>query len=57
MEEWLLCPDGGKKTRVKLRRDTELKNFLVFCTWCKKEFLVDVKEYKITMISKPDAGR
>lgn len=57
MEEWLLCPDCGKKTRVKLRKDTELKNFLVFCNWCKKEFLVDVREYKITTISKPDAGR
>lgn len=60
MTEWLPCPGCRKKTRVKLRDDTELKNYLVFCSWCRREFLVDVKQKKITsiaMVTKPDAGR
>lgn len=36
--------DGGK-TRLKLRKDTELKNFLLFCPKCKQETLVNVKEF------------
>lgn len=36
-EKWLLCPACGSKTRVKLRQDTELKNFLLFCPKCKRE--------------------
>lgn len=41
MTEWLHCPECRKKTRVKLRDDTELTNYLVWCSWCKKEFLFD----------------
>ncbi len=46
----LLCPLCGKKTRLKLRQDTELKNFLLFCPKCKQETLVDVKDFQITEI-------
>ena len=28
-KEWLLCPICKSKTRIKLRKDTELKNFLM----------------------------
>lgn len=53
--EWLLCPVCEKKTRIKLRRDTALKNFLLFCPKCKKETLVDVQKLNITIIKEPDA--
>lgn len=26
-ENWILCPVCGNKTRLKIRKDTELKNF------------------------------
>ncbi len=41
-EKWLLCPSCGSKTRLKLRQDTELKNFLLFCPKCKREVLVAI---------------
>ena len=48
--ESLLCPRCGGKTRLKLRKDTELKNFLLFCPKCKQETLVNVKDFKTTTI-------
>lgn len=29
--EWILCPICGNKTRLQIREDTELKNFLIYC--------------------------
>lgn len=50
--EWLLCPVCKNKTRIKLRYDTELKNFPLYCPKCKQESLIDVKELHITVIKK-----
>ena len=52
---WLLCPVCGNKTRIKLRSDTELKNFPLFCPKCRKETLIDVRKLKISVITEPDA--
>ncbi len=54
-EKWLLCPVCRSKTRVKLRQDTELKNFLLVCPKCKREVLVSVREFMTTRITEPDA--
>ena len=40
--DWLLCPACGNKTRTKLRQDTTLTNFPMFCPKCKREILVNV---------------
>jgi len=53
--EWLLCPICKSKTRIKLREDTELKNFPLYCPKCKLETLVNIKELKVTIIKEPDA--
>ena len=45
--EWIYCPVCGNKTRNKVRADTELKNYPLFCPKCKKETLIDVKNQKI----------
>ncbi|WP_329809203.1 cysteine-rich KTR domain-containing protein [Enterocloster citroniae] len=50
--EWLLCPSCSSKTRIKMRSDTELKNFPLFCPKCKKETLINVKNLKISVITK-----
>lgn len=53
--EWILCPICKNKTRVKIREDTELKNFPLFCPKCKQETLINVKELHISVIIEPDA--
>ena len=35
--QWLLCPVCKNKTRIRLREDTELQNFPLFCPKCKQE--------------------
>ena len=53
MAEWIICPECNNKTRTKVRKDTELVNFPLFCPKCKKESLVNVKQQKIDVIKEP----
>lgn len=53
--QWLLCPACNSKTRIKLRPDTVLKNFQLFCPKCKRESLIQVEKFQITVIKEPDA--
>ena len=55
MSEWIRCPICGSKTRLQIRKDTELKNFPLFCPKCKQETLINVKELNIIVIQEPDA--
>lgn len=54
--EFLRCPACGGKTRDKLRPDTELKSFPLFCPKCHLECVVDVKELRVTVLRKKDQG-
>lgn len=40
--EWILCPFCGSKTRLKIRYDTVLENFPLYCPKCKHETLITV---------------
>ena len=53
--EFIRCPICGNKTRDKVREDTILKNFPLFCPKCKKENLVTIKNGITTIIKEPDA--
>ena len=53
-QTWVMCPVCGNKTRTKIRKDTELINFPMFCPKCKKESIINVKKQQITII-EPDA--
>lgn len=53
--KWILCPVCKNKTRLKIREDTELKNFPLYCPKCKQETLVNVKQLNISVIKEPDA--
>jgi len=53
--EWVLCPVCGNKTRLKIREDTELINFPLFCPKCKQETIINVKQLNISVIKEPDA--
>lgn len=48
--EWILCPICKNKTRVQIRKDTELKNFPLFCPKCKQETLIAVKDLRVMVI-------
>ncbi|MCI5656733.1 MAG: cysteine-rich KTR domain-containing protein [Ruminococcus sp.] len=53
--EFILCPVCKNKTRLKIREDTELKNFLPFYPECKNETLIDVRNLHITVIKESNA--
>ena len=53
--EWIRCPVCGSKTRLQIRKDTELKNFPLFCPKCKQETLIEAKNLQVTVIKEPDA--
>ena len=53
-QKWVICPVCGGKTRTKIREDTVLVNFPLFCPKCRKETLIDLKQVKI-IIKEPDA--
>lgn len=54
-ENWLICPVCGSKTRLKLRKDTILKNFPLYCPKCKQETLINVQQMNMSIIKEPDA--
>ena len=54
-EKWLLCPVCGNKTRLKLREDTVLEKFPLFCPKCKQETLINVRQMNMSAIREPDA--
>ena len=54
-EKWLLCPVCGNKTRLKLREDTILENFPLYCPKCKQETLINVQQMNMSVIREPDA--
>lgn len=47
--QWLLCPICGRKTHDKIREDTEMKNFPLYCPKCKQETVIDVKSFIVTI--------
>ncbi|MDL2233456.1 cysteine-rich KTR domain-containing protein [Ruminococcaceae bacterium OttesenSCG-928-L11] len=54
-QEWIICPVCGSKTRDRMREDTVLENFPLFCPKCKQEQLINVKQLQISVIKEPDA--
>ncbi|WP_446499938.1 cysteine-rich KTR domain-containing protein [Listeria seeligeri] len=53
--EWILCPICKNKTRIRIRHDTILKKFPLYCPKCKQEKLINVNSLEITIIKEPDA--
>lgn len=54
-DNWVRCPICGSKTRLKIREDTVLEHFPLFCPKCKQETLINVKQLNISVIKEPDA--
>lgn len=55
-EKWVLCPVCGNKTRIKIRENTVLLNFPLFCPKCRQEQLINVQQLKVTIIKEPDGN-
>ena len=53
--KWVLCPVCGSKTRNRIREDTILKNYPLYCPKCKQEVLIEAKDLQVTVIKEPDA--
>jgi uncharacterized protein YbaR (Trm112 family) len=53
--EWVVCPICNNKTRIKIREDTIMENFPLFCPKCKQEKIINVQNLQITVIKEPDA--
>ena len=48
--KWIICPICQSKTRLRIRGDTELKNFPLYCPKCKQETLISVQQMNISVI-------
>lgn len=55
VNKWIRCPICGNKTRDRLREDTILINYPLYCPKCKQETLIVAKKMQITVITEPDA--
>ena len=53
--EWVKCPICGNKTRIKIRSDTVIVNFPLYCPKCKQDTLIEAKQLHISIIREPDA--
>ena len=51
----ILCPICRNKTRIKIRGDTVLENFPLYCPKCKQENLIRAYQLNIIVIKEPDA--
>lgn len=45
--EWIRCLVCGNKTRDRIREDTVLKNYPLYCPKCKQETLIKVKSLAV----------
>ena len=53
--EWIKCPICGSKTHNKIRQDTIIRNFPLYCPKCKQETIINVQNQEVTVIKEPDA--
>lgn len=47
--DWIYCPVCGAKTRSRIRVDTVLKNYPLYCPKCRQESLIGAKGLQITV--------
>ena len=52
---WIVCRVCANKTRDRIREDTILKNYPLYCPKCKQQTLIEVQNLQVTVIKEPDA--
>lgn len=53
--EWVRCPVCGSKIRDRIREDTILRNYPLYCPKCKQQTLIKAQNLQVTVIKEPDA--
>ena len=53
--EFINCPTCGSKTRSKVREDTVLINYPLYCPKCRQENLINAKDLQVTVIKEFEA--
>lgn len=53
--KWVNCPKCHNKTRLKIREDTKMDNFPLYCPKCRQESLISINKFEIIVIKEPDA--
>lgn len=51
--EWIRCPVCGNKARDRMREDTVLKNYPLYCPKCRQETLIEAKHLQVTVLKEP----
>ncbi len=54
IEKWILCLVCGGKTRNKIREDTVLINYPLYCPKCRQECLIVAKNMQISIVKEPN---
>ena len=54
-ERWVLYPVCGAKTRLRLLRRTILQEFPLFCPKCRRESIINARNFQIEEVNQPDA--
>ena len=49
------CPVCGAKTRLRLLRRTILQEFPLFCPKCRRESIINARNFQIEEVNQPDA--
>ena len=52
---WIYCPLCKSKTRDRIRDDTVLINYPLYCPKCKQVTLINAEKLNISVIKEPDA--
>lgn len=50
--KWILCSICGNKTRDRIREDTVLRNYPLYCPKCRQESLIEVKNLQVRYMAK-----
>ena len=54
IEKWILCPVCGGKTHNKIREETVLINYPLYCPKGRKESLIEAKNMQISIVREPN---
>lgn len=54
-DKWVLCPLCGGKTRLRILQKTVLQNFPLFCPKCRRETVINARNFQIEKSNQPDA--
>ena len=54
-QQWVRCPVCGAKTRLRLLQRTVLRDFPLYCPKCRRESIINARNYRIETVNQPDA--